>query len=103
MEELQTKLTPAQKAARRAALDKNVSKDWKPIESLQNRPSKMAFSDRLYYWFLMMGGLGLAAAGVAWVYMAPVARRFGFTIVAGGLVMFALSFPSAAARNGYRD
>ena len=93
------------KPARHPKLDGNVSKNWEPVATLEKRPKKMPFSDRLYFWLLALGGLAMIAAGAALFWFRIGARfgvRIGIYLMVGGLIMFALSTPSMARRNGYR-
>jgi hypothetical protein len=82
-------------------LDKNVSKHWKPVEALDRRPRGMVWSDRIWYWFVSLGGLALIAAGICVFYFLHLSK-IGSVMIGCGLVTFAMG-PSHAARNGYRS
>jgi hypothetical protein len=79
-------------------LDKNVSSNWRPVAGLKKHPGRMMFSDRLWYWFLSLGGLAMTAAGI-WV--CSFGFKKGLYLVVGGIAIFAIG-PTQAARNGYR-
>ena len=79
-------------------LDKNVSANWRPVVGLDTRPSRMMFSDRLWYWLLSLAGVGITVVGIA-------IRSFGFIrglyLIVAGIAIFAIG-PTQAARKGYR-
>jgi hypothetical protein len=79
-------------------LDKNVPPNWKPVAGLENRPSRMMFSDRLWYWLLALAGIALAAAGIA---VCSFGFRRGLYLIVAGIAIFAIG-PTQAARKGYR-
>ena len=84
-------------------LDKNVSPAWRPPAGLADRKPGMPFSDRLWHWFVCMGGLLLVGGGVAWIAYAPLFKRLGILIIVAGVTVFTRGLPSAAQRNGYRE
>jgi hypothetical protein len=79
-------------------LDKNVSANWRPIAGLENRPSRMMFSDRLWYWLLSLAGIAVTAAGIA---VCSFGFKKGLYLIVGGIALFAIG-PTQAARKGYR-
>ena len=81
-------------------LDGNVPKNWKPVEALEKRPSRMGLSDRLFHWLLTLGGIAIAA-GVGTIWLG-ISGKLGGLMIGVGLAVFALSTPSMAQRNGYR-
>lgn len=83
-------------------LDQNVSPQWKPVTLLEERKPGMAWSDRIWYWLVSLGGLAIAGAGVAVIAYLHFARTGGW-LVGVGFVVFVLGSPSLAARNGYRS
>jgi hypothetical protein len=85
----------------RESLDKNVPKAWKPVEGLAERPSKMMFSDRVYYWLVSLGGLAVVAAGVGIIWLG-ISGKLGGALIGLGLGIFVAGGPTQAARNGYR-
>jgi hypothetical protein len=84
-----------------ADLNKNVPKHWKPVAALADRKSRMAWSDRIWYWMVSIGGLMLIGVGVAWFAWWP-GKRLASVAIGVGLVAFFLGSPGMAARNGYR-
>jgi len=84
-------------------LDKNVPPNWRPPAGLADRKSGMPWSDRLWHWLVSLGGLAIVAAGVTWAAFVPMGKRLGILLIAVGVVIFALGFPSQAQRNGYRE
>jgi hypothetical protein len=83
-------------------LDQNVSPNWRPVAGLADRKPGMAFSDRLWYWLVSLGGLAMIAAGVAVLAYLHLKHAGGW-LVGVGFVVFVLGSPSQAARNGYRS
>jgi hypothetical protein len=87
---------------RHPTVDKNVPPNCKPVAGLEQRMAGMHWSDRVWYWLVSLGGLALAAAGVA--VIAYLGRpRWGGILIGVGFVIFILGSPSQAARNGYRS
>ena len=83
-------------------LDKNVSQNWRPPAGLADRKQGMLWSDRIWHWLVSLGGLCLIAAGV--VVMAYLhLGRWGGALIAAGIIIFVLGFPSEAQKKGYRD
>ena len=83
-------------------LDKNVARNWKPVERLEGRKAGLSWSDRFWYWVLSLFGLAVAGFGV--VVCAYLHRgRGGGLLVGVGLILFIFGSPSQARRNGYRD
>ena len=62
----------------------------------------MAFSDRLFYWLVALGGLALTAVGVGLIWLFGTTRWGGILIAIGICVLF-FGGPDQAARNGYRS
>ena len=82
-------------------LNKNVSPNWKPVAALEQRKPGMAWSDRVWYWLVSLGGLALIAWGVlvmAYLHLG----RMGAWLIGIGFVVLILGSPSRAVRNGYR-
>ena len=80
-------------------LDKNVPANWRPVPGLQNRSSRMDFSDRLFYWLVSLGGIALAIAGIGVCWLGF--GKWGGWMIGMGIAIFAIG-PSQAARKGYR-
>ncbi len=80
-------------------------KPWRPVAGLTGRPSRMAFSDRLFYWFVYLGALALIAGGVCAVWFTPyhLLNRVGLLMISGGVALFVFGGPSASAEKGYRS
>ena len=80
-------------------------KPWRPVAGLAERPSRMAFSDRLFYWFVYLGALALIAGGVCAVWFTPyhLLNRVGLLMIAGGVALFIFGGPDASAGKGYRS
>ena len=93
-------MTPKNKIPGHALLNKNVSQNWKPVEQLEKRKTGMMFSDRIFYWLVMLGGLALIAVGIFCMWTIHPSR-IGAALIGIGVVVFAMG-PSQAARNGYR-
>jgi hypothetical protein len=87
----------------RHPLDKKVSPNWRSPAGLADRKPGMLWSDRLWHWFVSLGGLAIVGGGAAWVAFAPIGRRLGILLIALGFAVFILGFPSEAQRNGYRE
>ena len=79
-------------------------KPWRPVAGLAERPSRMAFSDRLFYWFVYAGGLGLIGVGVLIIGWSPhhLGWKVGAIFVGLGFGLFAFGGPDGAATKGYR-
>ena len=83
-------------------LDKNVSPNWRPPAGLSERKPGMTRADRIAHWLVSLGGLCLAGFGV--LVMAYLRLgRVGGAIIAAGVIMFVLGFPSEAQKKGYRE
>ena len=85
-----------------AGVNKNVPPNWKPVAALADRKPGMAWSDRIWYWLVSLGGLALVGVGVAWFAWWP-GKRLAAVAICIGLVIFFLGSPGMAARNGYRS
>ena len=81
-------------------LDKNVSTNWRPVVGLDTRPSRLMFSDRLWYWLLSLAGVGITVVGIA-ICWSLHRGGLGGMIIGFGVGVFAIG-PSQAARKGYR-
>ena len=81
-----------------------VPKPWRPVAGLADRPSRMAFSDRLFFWFVYLGAFALIAVGVGIIWLVPY--RLGWKVGAGaiglGVGVFAFCGPSGSQEKGYR-
>ncbi len=88
--------------APRHKVDRHVSPNWKPVESLRRRGTGLAWSDRVWYWLVSLGGLAMIGAGVAVIGYFRLAKLGGW-LIGIGFVVFILGSPSQAARNGYRS
>ena len=86
----------------RSNLDRNVSQSWKPVAGLEIRKPGIGVSDRIWYWLVSLGGIALAAVGIALVAYTGMGK-WGGLLIGVGLVVFALSPPTQAARKGYRS
>ena len=83
-----------------------VTRPWRPVAGLAERPSRIAFSERLFFWLVYAGGLVLIVAGIAVVWLAPYAvvqRLVGLPMIIVGIAVFCFGGPSASAEKGYRD
>jgi hypothetical protein len=92
--------SPQQQTSLISHLDKNVSSKWRPVSGLQERPARMAWGDRIFYWLLSLAGLGITAVGIAICWFLH-RGGFGGMIIGVGIGVFAIG-PSQAARKGYR-
>ncbi len=88
-----------------APADRPAPKPWRPVAGLENRPSRMAFSDRLFFWFVYLGALALAAAGVCIIGFMPYqfGWKIGAVMIGLGVGLFAFGGPSASQEKGYRQ
>jgi hypothetical protein len=82
--------------------DKGVSPNWKPVAGLEQGPSRISWSDRLWYWLVSIGGMAIVALGVAIMVFLGLAK-IGGALIRMGFVVFVLGSPSRAVRNGYRS
>ena len=62
----------------------------------------MLWSDRVWHWLVSLGGLCIAACGVAVLAYLRLGR-WGGLLIGVGFVVFVLGFPSEAQRKGYRE
>jgi hypothetical protein len=86
----------------RTKFDANVSPNWKS-PAVQARKAGMPLSDKIWHWLVSLGGLAVIALGVAWMAFIPYFKKIGVLLIAGGIAVFFLGFPSQAERNGYRS
>jgi hypothetical protein len=86
---------------RNSHLDQKVSRNWRLVAALADRKPGMAWSDRLWYWLVSLGGLAIVAVGVCVIAFLHIAE--GGLMIGWGLAVFILGWPSQAARNGYRE
>ena len=96
----------AESPAPSGAVDRPPPKPWRSVAGLAERPSRMAFSDRLFYWFVYAGALTLVAAGVALIWAPPIGlpkRHLGLVLIGLGVALFCFGGPSGGAEKGYRD
>ena len=78
---------------------------WRPVAGLAERPSRMAFSDRLFPRFVYAAGLAMAAVGVGVCWACPfmaVKRLVGVPLIIAGVAVFAFGGPSGSDEKGYR-
>lgn len=87
---------------KRHPLDKHVSKNWRPPTSPAGQKPGMLFSDRLWHWLVALGGISVAAGGLAVCAFAHLGKVGGL-LIGAGLAIFILAGPSQAQRNGYRE
>jgi Flp pilus assembly protein TadB len=87
----------------RHPLDKNVSSTWKAPAGNPDQKPGMLWSDRIWHWLVSLGGVCIVGVGVLWLAFVPYIRRFGAVVIAVGLAIFILGFPSEAQRKGYRE
>ena len=88
-----------------AANDRPAPKPWRPVSGLDERPSRMAFSDRLFFWFVYLGALAMIAGGVCYIAFSPLpfGRRYALALIGLGVGLFAFGGPSASQEKGYRE
>ena len=62
----------------------------------------MAWSDRIWYWLVSLGGLAMIGVGIAVMTYLHLGKLGGW-LIGIGFVVFVLGSPNQAAPNGYRS